>query len=107
MHYTYKTGRRNWNVIVMAAFFVVFGYSSYAMVIVRSMANTAIDMNNPEDPYKFYGYITREQYGDRPLAYGPYFSLIHYSIVRHTIWMVDSNHLLRCYHHCPTRICFI
>ncbi len=74
MHYTYKTGRRNWNVIVMAAFFVVFGYSSYAMVIVRSMANTAIDMNNPEDPYKFYGYITREQYGDRPLAYGPYFN---------------------------------
>lgn len=74
LHYTAKTGRRNWNVIVMAASFVVLGYSSYAMVIIRSMANPAIDMNNPEDPYKFYGYITREQYGDRPLVYGPYFS---------------------------------
>ena len=30
----------------------------YAMVIIRSMANPAIDMNNPEDPFKFYGYIT-------------------------------------------------
>jgi hypothetical protein len=74
LYYTHKMGKRNWNVIVMAASFVVLGYSSYAMVIIRSMANPAIDMNNPEDPYKFYGYITREQYGDRPLMYGPYFN---------------------------------
>ena len=74
LYYTHKTGKRNWNVIIMAASFVVLGYSSYAMVIIRSMANPAIDMNNPEDPYKFYGYITREQYGDRPLMYGPYFN---------------------------------
>ncbi|MBM3938832.1 MAG: DUF2723 domain-containing protein, partial [Sphingomonadales bacterium] len=74
LYYTHKTGKRNWNVILMAASFVVLGYSSYAMVIIRSMANPAIDMNNPEDPYKFYGYITREQYGDRPLMYGPYFN---------------------------------
>ena len=69
-----KEGKYNLNLIFMCIGFVIFGYSSYAMVIIRSMANPAIDMNNPEDPYKFYGYITREQYGDRPLAYGPYFN---------------------------------
>lgn len=69
-----KDGKYNFNLIFMCIGFVIFGYSSYAMVIIRSMANPAIDMNNPEDPYKFYGYITREQYGDRPLAYGPYFN---------------------------------
>ena len=66
--------KHNLNLIFLCIGFVIFGYSSYAMVIIRSMANPAIDMNNPEDPYKFYGYITREQYGDRPLAYGPYFN---------------------------------
>lgn len=72
--YTNKKGKQFLNTLVLAATFVVLGYSSYAMVIIRSLADPAIDMNNPEDPYKFYGYITREQYGDRPLAYGPYFN---------------------------------
>lgn len=72
--YTAKTGRRNWNLLVISAGFIILGYSSYAMVVIRSLANPAIDMNNPEDPYKFYGYITREQYGDRPLVKGPYFN---------------------------------
>ena len=72
--WSHKKGSHNWNVIFLTIGFVIFGYSSYAMVIIRSMANPAIDMNNPEDPFKFYGYITREQYGDRPLLYGPYFN---------------------------------
>jgi hypothetical protein len=72
--WSHKKGSHNWNVIFLTMGFVIFGYSSYAMVIIRSMANPAIDMNNPEDPFKFYGYITREQYGDRPLLYGPYFN---------------------------------
>lgn len=71
---TEDQNKHNLNVIFLCIGFIIFGYSSYAMVIIRSMANPAIDMNNPEDPYKFYGYITREQYGDRPLAYGPYFN---------------------------------
>ena len=72
--WSHKKGSHNWNVIFLTMGFIIFGYSSYAMVIIRSMANPAIDMNNPEDPFKFYGYITREQYGDRPLLYGPYFN---------------------------------
>ncbi len=74
VNYFQKNGKYNYNLIFMCIGFIIFGYSSYAMVIIRSMANPAIDMNNPEDPYKFYGYITREQYGDRPLGYGPYFN---------------------------------
>ena len=72
--FTHRKGLTNWNTLLLSVSFIVIGYSSYAMVIIRSMANTAIDMNNPEDPYKFYGYITREQYGERPLVKGPYFN---------------------------------
>ncbi len=69
-----KNGHRNLNLAFISIGFIILGYSSYAMVVIRSLANPAIDMNNPEDPYKFYGYITREQYGDRPLVKGPFFN---------------------------------
>jgi hypothetical protein len=72
--FAHSKGRYNLNILALSITFVILGYSSYTMVIIRSMANPAIDMNNPEDPYKFYGYITREQYGDRPLVKGPYFN---------------------------------
>ena len=54
--------------------YVLLGYSSYAMVVVRSLDDPAIDMNNPEEPFNLLSYINREQYGDRPLLYGPYFN---------------------------------
>lgn len=54
--------------------YILLGYSSYAMVVVRSLDNPAIDMNNPEEPFNLLSYINREQYGDRPLFYGPYFN---------------------------------
>ncbi|MDA0686668.1 MAG: DUF2723 domain-containing protein [Bacteroidetes bacterium] len=74
LRYTAGKGKIGWNTIVLSIGFVILGYSSYAMVIIRSMADPSIDMNDPEDPYKFYGYITREQYGNRPLLVGPYFN---------------------------------
>jgi MFS family permease len=54
--------------------YILLGYSSYAMVVVRSNDNPAIDMNNPEEPFNLLSYVNREQYGDRPLLYGPYFN---------------------------------
>jgi hypothetical protein len=72
--YSIKTKKYYLNLAFMSLAFVVIGYSSYTMVVVRSMANPAIDMNDPEDPFNLLSYINREQYGDRPLAYGPYFN---------------------------------
>jgi 4-amino-4-deoxy-L-arabinose transferase-like glycosyltransferase len=43
--WSHKKGSHNWNVIFLTMGFIIFGYSSYAMVIIRSMANPAIDMN--------------------------------------------------------------
>lgn len=54
--------------------FVLIGYSSYAMIVIRSNADTPIDMNNPENVVNLVSYINREQYGDRPLAFGPLFT---------------------------------
>jgi len=65
---------RMWNLAFICIAYVLLGYSSYAMVVVRSSDNPPIDMNNPEEPFNLLSYINREQYGDRPLAYGPYYN---------------------------------
>ncbi len=61
------------NTILISFAFILIGYSSYAMVVIRSNANTPIDMNNPDDPLNLVYYLNREQYGDRPLLKGPHF----------------------------------
>ena len=53
---------------------LLIGYSSFVMILVRSQANTNIDENNPEDPIKLLSYLNREQYGDWPVANGPYWN---------------------------------
>ncbi len=58
---------------------VVFGllmlsFSTYALILIRANANTPINMNNPSNAYSLMSYLNREQYGDRPLLYGPHFA---------------------------------
>lgn len=71
--YTTKKGKVFWNTIVLATAFIIIGYSSYAMIVIRSLANPAIDMNDPEQPFALLSYLNREQYGENPLLYGQYF----------------------------------
>jgi tetratricopeptide (TPR) repeat protein len=73
IYYTYKKRKMLSNLMIWAVFLVIAGYSSYGMIAVRSLANTTMDENNPEDVYSMIAYLNREQYGDRPLFYGQYF----------------------------------
>ncbi len=52
----------------------LMGFSTYASIVIRAQANTPINMNKPSDAYSLLSYINREQYGERPLAYGPHFA---------------------------------
>lgn len=72
--YSVKKNNRVLNLALLSFVFVLIGYSSYTMVLVRSNFNPPIDENNPEDIMKFISYLKREQYGDRPLFYGPQFT---------------------------------
>ncbi len=49
---------------------IFIGYSSYAIILLRSTANTPMDQNSPEDVFALSSYLNREQYGERPLLYG-------------------------------------
>ena len=58
------------NTIMLCVMTIVIGYSSYAVIVVRSTANPPMDQNSPEDIFSLGDYLAREQYGSRPLLYG-------------------------------------
>lgn len=62
------------NTALIGLLTIFIGYSSYTMVVIRSMANPPIDYSNPENVFNFISYVNREQYGDRPFLYGPQFT---------------------------------
>ena len=49
---------------------IFIGYSSYALLIIRSSAETPMNQNSPDNVFALSSYLNREQYGDRPLLYG-------------------------------------
>ena len=62
---------RMMNTSLLCMLMIMVGYSSYAVIVIRSTANTPMDQNSPEDIFTLGSYLSREQYGDRPLLYGP------------------------------------
>ena len=71
---THKKGKVVWNTFLLSTAFILIGYMSYAVVVIRSNYNPPIDENDPSDIMSFVRYLKREQYGSRPLFYGQYFT---------------------------------
>lgn len=71
---TYKNGRTILNSVLTGLIVILIGYSSYAMIFVRSLANPPMDMNNPENVFNLLSYLNREQYGENPFVFGHYFT---------------------------------
>ncbi len=66
----YQLSARALNTALLSIMMIMVGYSSYALIVIRSTANTPMDQNSPEDIFTLGEYLGREQYGTRPLFYG-------------------------------------
>ncbi len=68
---TYRTAT---NTIMTALLVILIGYSSFATMVIRSTAEPPMNENDPSNPFALLYYLNREQYGQRPLFYGPYYN---------------------------------
>ena len=71
--FSYQRNSRVLNTAMLSFVFILIGYSSYLIVPIRSSFKPTINENDPEDVLSFVSYLKREQYGSRPLLYGPQF----------------------------------
>jgi hypothetical protein len=74
LRYTYRRGKVVFNTILLGLTVILIGYSSYAVIVIRSSANPPMNQNSPDNMFSLLYYLNREQYGDRPLLYGQAFS---------------------------------
>ena len=69
------------NTALLCMLMLMIGYSSYAVIVIRSAANPPMDQNSPEDVFTLGSYLSRDQYGDSPLLYGQaYTSQVAYDV---------------------------
>jgi hypothetical protein len=74
VRYTKKKNMVLWHTAVTMVIVILIGYSSFAAIIIRASANPPMNQNNPDNAFALLRYLNREQYGDRPLFYGPYYN---------------------------------
>ena len=71
----YYSRQKGWwalNTLALSVAMILIGYSSFTTIVVRSSANPPMDENDPENFFQLLKYLNREQYGDRPLAFGQF-----------------------------------
>ena len=73
IRYTIRKRMVIWNTIILGITVILIGYSSYALIIIRSSAKPPMDQNSPNNTFALLSYLNRDQYGQRPLFYGQYY----------------------------------
>lgn len=71
IRYSIKHQKKILNIALLSTVLIIFGYCSFAMIIIRAKADPNLNNSDPENAFSFLSYLNREQYGDRPLLFGP------------------------------------
>ncbi|MFD2967669.1 DUF2723 domain-containing protein [Sphingobacterium bambusae] len=71
--YSIKKAKPLLNIALISTVFILLGYSSFAMIMIRAKANPTLNNSDPDNVFSFLSYLNREQYGDEPLFKGRFF----------------------------------
>lgn len=85
IYFSHKRGKVLLNTITLCFTMIVIGYSSFAVVVIRSSVNTPTNEYQPDNPFTLVRYLGREQYGSNPLVYGETFASVptNYSVPKY------------------------
>ncbi|GHV37536.1 hypothetical protein FACS1894178_9300 [Bacteroidia bacterium] len=72
--YSIRKNKAVLNTIVLCFVFLLIGYSTFFTLVIRANAAPPINENEPKNAYSLLSYLNRDQYGQRPLLYGQYFT---------------------------------
>lgn len=98
LYYTHKKGYRIANIILLSYAMIMIGYSSYALILIRSQAEPPIDENDPSTVEAFVSYLSRDQYGTAPLRSGYTFDNRTGNIDRSTEKLFPRRHSSQPHH---------
>jgi hypothetical protein len=75
LEYIFHVRRKRYilNMVLISTVFIMLGYSSFVMIVIRAKAGTNLNNSDPQDAFALNSYLNRDQYGDTPLMYGQYF----------------------------------
>lgn len=80
LYYTYKKQKALMNTIILSAVMIIIGYSTFSVVVIRSVTDTPTNEYQPDNPFTLVRYLGREQYGSNPLVYGETYASPHVDI---------------------------
>lgn len=72
--YFFRKQKSLLNTAVLSITFILIGYSTFLIIVIRANTNTPINENAPKDAVGLLSYLNREQYGTWPLVHGPYYN---------------------------------
>ncbi|HLR50577.1 MAG TPA: DUF2723 domain-containing protein [Candidatus Sphingobacterium stercoripullorum] len=73
IYYSIKKAKPLLNIIMLSLTLILFGYSSFSMILIRAKADTSLNNSDPDNAFSFLRYLNREQYASNPLIKGRYF----------------------------------
>ncbi len=76
IRYSIKHQKKILNLAMLSTVLIIFGYGSFAMILIRAQAKPNLNNSNPDNAFSFLSYLNREQYGDRPLLVGKNYNSI-------------------------------
>jgi hypothetical protein len=104
IHYTTRENKRTLHLIFMSVMFILIGFTTFAMVIIRSNQNPPMNENEPDTFTELVSYLNREQYGDFPTFKRRFSSEPHqqgvftnYSSDLDFFWRYQMNHMMTRY----------
>ena len=92
LYYSIRRNKHVMHLSILSLFFVLFGFSSYAMLLIRSQTNISLNNGSPDNAFSFLGYLSREQYGAEPIFKGPTFNSKVTQVKETSAYRKDADH---------------